>query len=62
MNKEREMLLLSIFTFLTVFLWIVFELTKTAKTTTISPTTQKLLTPFDPSLDMDVFTQIAERN
>ena len=61
MDKDRDVLLLSIFTFLTIVLWIVFELVKTVKTTTIAPLTQKLEKPFNPKINMDIVDSIVQR-
>lgn len=53
MNKtnERDLFLISIFTFITVFFWITFEFLKTAKTTTVSSSVQQLITPLTPTID-----------
>lgn len=65
MNKERDtdrdVLLLSIFTFMTVGLWMFFELVKTAKTTTVASTTQQIITPFSPNIDREVLTELSAR-
>jgi hypothetical protein len=61
MQKEREILLLSIFTFLTILLWIVFELTKTYKTTTITSNTTNLIKPFNPKIDVSLIESISKR-
>ncbi|KKW10301.1 MAG: hypothetical protein UY49_C0027G0003 [Microgenomates group bacterium GW2011_GWC1_49_7] len=52
-NADRDLLLISVFTFFTVTLWIFFEVLKTAKTTTVSPTTAQIVTPLSPNVDMN---------
>ena len=65
MNKERDtdrdILLLSVFTFMTVGLWIFFELVKTAKTTTVTTTVQQIITPFSPKIDTDILNALTSR-
>lgn len=53
MDSDRDLLLVSIFTFVTVSLWITFELLKTAKTTTVSSVTQQIVVPLSPKIDTD---------
>jgi hypothetical protein len=50
-NNERDLFLISIFTFITVCFWITFEFLKTIKTTTVSTDVQQLITPLTPSID-----------
>lgn len=61
MNNDRDLLLISIFTFFTVCLWITFELLKTFKTTTISSTTQQIIVPLNPKIDGETLTTIANK-
>jgi hypothetical protein len=61
MDNDRDLLLISVFTFFTVCLWITFELLKTFKTTTISSTTQQIVTPLDPKIDTNTVTAITNR-
>jgi hypothetical protein len=51
MKTDRDLMLVSLLTFVTVFLWIAFELTKTTKTSTVTNRTQQLIQPFTPTLD-----------
>lgn len=60
-NSDRDLLLISLFTFLTVVLWIFFELAKTVKTTTVSSRTTQLITPFAPKIDTDILKIIGQR-
>lgn len=50
-NSDRDILLISVFTFFTVSLWITFELLKTVKTTTVAATTQQIIVPLSPKID-----------
>lgn len=60
-NTDRDVLLVSLFTFLTVVLWIFFELVKTVKTTTVSSQVSQLITPFTPKIDTDILKVIGQR-
>lgn len=61
MDNDRDLLLVSVFTFLTVSLWIFFELVKTTKTTTVAPTVKQVITPFSPTIDTDILTIVNNR-
>lgn len=63
MKNDRSLLYLSIFTCITVFTWIIFEFIETVKTTTVSTTVQKLITPLTPIIDtatLDILEQKKE--
>jgi hypothetical protein len=60
-ENDRDLLLISIFTFLTVSLWITFELLKTVKTTTVSATTQQIVVPLTSKIDIDTLTEIVQK-
>ncbi len=51
MKTDKDIFLISMFTFITVALWIVFELTKTTKTSTVTAHTQEIIKPLTPSID-----------
>ncbi len=61
MDNDRDLLLISVFTFFTVCLWITFELLKTVKTTTVSATTQQIIIPLSPKIDVDTLSAIANK-
>lgn len=61
MKNDRDLLLISIFTFITVSLWIAFELLKTVKTTTVTATTQQVVTPFTSAIDTDTLSVISNK-
>lgn len=61
MENDRDLLLISVFTFFTVTAWIFFELAKTTKTTTVPQTVSQILIPLSPTLDKDVFALLSQR-
>lgn len=61
MEQDRDILLVSVFTFFTVGLWIFFELVKTVKTTTVSSTVQQVITPLTAKIDTDILTILENR-
>lgn len=61
MNSDRDILLISIFTLLTVFTWVFFELAKTVKTTTVTQTIQEIIIPLDPQIDSETLSNIRNR-
>lgn len=60
-QSDKDLLLVSIFSFLTVFLWIFFELFKTAKTSTIELTTQQIIQPLNTEIDTGILDILEER-
>lgn len=54
MQNDRDIVLISVFTFLTVLLWISFELIKTTKTTTVTTNVAQIITPLNPKMDGSV--------
>lgn len=60
-GNERDLLLISVFTFFTVTLWVFFEILKTAKTTTISPSTTQIVQTLDPKIDSQTVEAIASK-
>jgi hypothetical protein len=61
MDNDRDLLLISVFTFFTVSLWITFELLKTFKTTTVSQNTQEIVVPLTAKIDLDTLKIIVDR-
>jgi hypothetical protein len=61
MEKDRDILLVAIFTTFTVFAWIFFELIQTSKTSTVTSTTQTLLEPLETKIDTETITAIEQR-
>jgi hypothetical protein len=60
-GNDRDLLLISVFTFFTVFLWVFFEVLKTVKTTTITPQVTQSIVPLSPTLDSQVLQTIATK-
>lgn len=61
MDSDRDLLLISVFTFLTVSLWIFFELVKTYKTSTVNSTTEQVIIPLSPKLDTETLDVLNEK-
>ncbi|MEK7141925.1 MAG: hypothetical protein AAB800_05305 [Patescibacteria group bacterium] len=61
MENDKDLLLVSVFTFFTVLLWISFELIKTAKTTTVSAPVAQIVTTLSASIDTQTLTALKER-
>jgi hypothetical protein len=60
-KSDRDLLLISVFTFFTVFLWVFFEVLKTVKTTTVSPQVTRSVVPFSPKLETEVIQTISAK-
>ena len=60
-GNDRDLLLISVFTFFTVSLWVFFEVLKTVKTTTITPQVTERTVPFSPKLDSQILQTVATR-
>lgn len=61
MENDRDLLLVSVFTFLTVSLWVAFELVKTGKTSTVTPPIRQIVTPLSKTLETQVIEQLKQR-
>ncbi len=61
MKSDRDLFLISIFTFVTVLSWIFFELVKTTKTSTVSSTVNQVITPLTPKLDTDTLDILEQK-
>lgn len=61
MDEERDLLLVSIFTTLTIFLWIFFELVKTTKTSTISTAVAQVVSPLTSKIDTGILDTLEQR-
>ncbi len=61
MENDRDILLVAIFTFFTVFVWIGFELFQTSKTSTIPESTMVLLKPLESKMDTEVLSIIEQK-
>lgn len=61
MDEERDLLLVSIFTTITIFIWVFFELVKTTKTSTVTQPTQQVASPLTSKIDIDTLEQLETR-
>ena len=60
-GNDRDLLLISVFTFFTVTLWVFFEVLKTVKTTTVTPQVTQIIVPLSPKLDTQVLQTIVTK-
>jgi hypothetical protein len=60
-GNDRDLLLISVFTFFTVTLWVFFEVLKTVKTTTITPQVTQSIVPLSPKIDSQILQTIATK-
>jgi len=58
-GSDRDLLLISVFTFFTVTLWVFFEVLKTIKTTTVTSSTTQIVETLDPKLDTQTIQSLA---
>lgn len=61
-GNDRDLLLISVFTFFTVSLWVFFEVLKTVKTTTVTAQVTQIIVPLSPKLDSQIFQMISSKN
>ncbi|MFH0749619.1 MAG: hypothetical protein V1917_01720 [Candidatus Gottesmanbacteria bacterium] len=61
MKSDRDLFLISLFTFVTVLSWIFFELAKTTKTSTVTPTVNQIITPLTPTLDTGTLDMLEQK-
>jgi hypothetical protein len=60
-DTEKDLFLISLFTFITVSLWITFELLKTTKTSTVDSSIERLVTPLSPTIDTDTLNVLQQK-
>ncbi len=60
-NSDRDLLLISVFTFFTISLWVFFEIVKTIKTTTVTTHTAEIVVPLSPKIDTTTLDTIEKR-
>lgn len=60
-GSDRDLLLISVFTFFTVTLWVFFEVLKTVKTTTVTAATTQMVQTLDPKIDTQIVQTIANK-
>ncbi|MCL4200294.1 hypothetical protein KJZ67_03055 [Patescibacteria group bacterium] len=62
MDEERDLLLVTVFTTLTIFLWVFFELVKTSKTSSIATPLQQVVSPLTGKIDVTVIDELEKRS
>ena len=60
MNR-KEVYILAIITFLTVFAWIVFGIIYAKNTSSVGASDIKKITPLTPNFDSDIINQLNQR-
>ena len=58
MDDDNNLLLIAVFTTLTIFSWVFFELVKTTKTSTVTSTVKLLSAPLSSKIDVDIITDL----
>ncbi len=61
MIERKDLLVLSIFTFITVFIWIVSDVYHAVVTSQITAVQQQLIIPLNPKIDALVLQKIRAR-
>lgn len=62
MMQNKDALIVSIFTLITVLTWIVFDVYHAAVTSTITEVQERLMAPLDPKIDEETLVQIRFRS
>lgn len=60
--RNKDILVLSILTFLTVVAWIAFDAYHAHVTSTLTEVEKKLMEPITPSFDEKIIAKLKERN
>jgi hypothetical protein len=61
MDDDRDLLLVAVFTTLTIMLWVFFELVQTTKTSTVTQPLQKAVAPLSPKIDTTVLDNLEKK-
>jgi len=56
--RKKDILILSVLTFLTVLAWVIFEVHHAASRDTIKPPIKKLLTPLEGEIDTQLIEEL----
>lgn len=59
---SKDWLILSVFTFLTVAIWTVYDIYHVVVTSTITPVQKELISPLTPNLDAEVINILKSKN
>lgn len=58
MDDDNNLLLIAVFTTLTIFSWVFFELVKTTKTSTVTTIVKQLSAPLSSKIDVDIISNL----
>lgn len=61
MISQKDILIISIFSVMTVFIWIISDVYHAAATTQITPVQEKLIFPLNPAFDQQTIDIIRSR-
>lgn len=61
MDDDRDLLLVAVFTTLTIMLWVFFELVQTTKTSTVTQPLKKAVAPLSPKIDTTVLDKLEKK-
>ena len=61
MMERKDLLYVSIITFITVFAWIIFDVYHSAVTSTLTDVQQKLVSVLNPKIEESTLEKIRER-
>lgn len=59
--SSKDLLILSILTFITVIAWIIFDVYHAATTSTITPFQKELIEPLKPTFDQEIILRLEKR-
>lgn len=60
-ENDKDLLLIAVFTTMTVVLWVFFELAQTTKTSTISRPLQKAVLPLSSAIDTSILDELSTK-
>lgn len=59
--SSKDLLIISIFTFITVVAWIVFDVHHATTTSTITPLQEELIKPLESTFDQEIILKLKKR-
>ena len=60
--SSKDLLILSILTFITVLAWIIFDVYHAATTSTVTPLQKELTKPLKPTFDQEIILKLRKRS
>lgn len=61
MNNQKDLLVIGVVTFITVFAWILFDIYHAVVTSQITQVQAKLITPLNPEFDQTTIDMVRQR-